>query len=103
MFTAQDVCLQPALTGECHNYTERWYYDAMEGHCKPFYYGNCGGNHNNFRSREACQQRCERGGAPEPQPQPQPAYPEPARPQRPQQPDEPQLTARGGSLLHVHG
>lgn len=91
---AQDVCLQPALTGECHNYTERWYYDAMEGHCKPFYYGNCGGNHNNFRSREACQQRCERGAAPEPPQQPQPQYPEPARPQQPQQPAEPQITAR---------
>ncbi|XP_034239314.1 papilin isoform X2 [Thrips palmi] len=88
---AQDVCMQPALTGECHNYTQRWYYDALEAQCKPFYYGNCGGNHNNFQTREACQQRCERGAAPEPPPQ---SYPEPYRPPQPQQPAEPQLTAR---------
>lgn len=85
---AQDVCLQPALTGECHNYTERWYYDALEGHCKQFYYGNCGGNHNNFRSREECQQRCERGGAPPP----------PAQPQRPPMPEQPQPQPAGPEL-----
>ncbi|XP_063221793.1 papilin isoform X2 [Bacillus rossius redtenbacheri] len=57
----QDTCLLPAMVGECYNYTERWYYDSFEVWCRTFYYGGCGGNHNNFPSMEACQQRCEPG------------------------------------------
>nr|CAD7588891.1 unnamed protein product [Timema genevievae] len=63
----QDTCTLPAMVGECHNYTERWYYDSFEVRCRPFYYGGCGGNHNNFPNMQDCQQRCEAGyNTPEP-------------------------------------
>ncbi|KAF7386509.1 hypothetical protein HZH68_013641 [Vespula germanica] len=55
----QDVCLLPALLGECHNYTQRWYYDSYEQQCRQFYYGGCGGNQNNFVSQDDCKNRCE--------------------------------------------
>ncbi|XP_035723305.1 papilin-like isoform X5 [Vespa mandarinia] len=55
----QDVCLLPALLGECHNYTQRWYFDSYEQQCRQFYYGGCGGNQNNFVSQDDCKNRCE--------------------------------------------
>ncbi|XP_077270107.1 proteoglycan-like sulfated glycoprotein papilin isoform X5 [Temnothorax americanus] len=55
----QDICLLPALLGECHNYTQRWYYDSYEQHCRQFYYGGCGGNENNFVTEQDCVNRCE--------------------------------------------
>lgn len=50
----------PAITGDCHNYVTRWYYDLKGKRCNQFYYGGCGGNGNNFQSEEECMQRCER-------------------------------------------
>ncbi|XP_014217269.1 papilin isoform X2 [Copidosoma floridanum] len=55
----QDMCLLPALLGECHNYTQRWYFDSYEQRCRQFYYGGCGGNTNNFHTESECQNRCE--------------------------------------------
>lgn len=49
----------PVLAGDCHNYTEQWYYDVYEGRCRPFYYGGCGGNQNRFNSEVECQRRCD--------------------------------------------
>ncbi|XP_058806520.1 papilin [Phymastichus coffea] len=54
----QDTCLLPALLGACHNYTQRWYFDSMEQRCRQFYYGGCGGNHNNFQTEQECEGRC---------------------------------------------
>ncbi|XP_050439361.1 papilin isoform X2 [Adelges cooleyi] len=53
-----DTCKLPALVGECHNYTSRWYFDALEERCRQFYYGGCGGNENNFVSEYACERQC---------------------------------------------
>lgn len=55
----QDTCSLPVVQGDCHNYTERWYYDVYEGRCKPFYYGGCGGNQNKFNSEIECQRHCD--------------------------------------------
>ncbi|XP_054258197.1 papilin isoform X2 [Macrosteles quadrilineatus] len=66
----QHTCILPALVGDCHNYTARWYYDSLEAQCRQFYYGGCGGNHNNFQTQEECQQTCDRGYVPPPPPPP---------------------------------
>ncbi|RLU15132.1 hypothetical protein DMN91_013019 [Ooceraea biroi] len=55
----QDICLLPALMGDCHNYTQRWYYDSYEQQCRKFYYGGCGANENNFLTQQDCVNRCE--------------------------------------------
>ncbi|XP_032682374.1 papilin-like [Odontomachus brunneus] len=54
----QDICLLPALLGDCRNYTKRWYYDSYEQHCRQFYYSGCGGNENNFEIEHDCINRC---------------------------------------------
>ncbi|XP_044011690.1 papilin isoform X3 [Aphidius gifuensis] len=64
----QDTCLLPALLGECHNYTQRWYYDSYEQRCRQFYYGGCNGNGNNFVNEEDCLQRCSSPSVPAPRP-----------------------------------
>lgn len=72
----QDLCVLPAVVGECYNYTERWYYDSQASRCKPFYYGGCGGNNNNFESQAACQRRCESHRPPPQVDRPAPVQPE---------------------------
>jgi len=55
----QDICLLPALMGDCQNYVQRWYYDSYESQCRQYYYGGCGGNENNFLTEQDCVNRCE--------------------------------------------
>ncbi|XP_026315037.1 papilin isoform X10 [Hyposmocoma kahamanoa] len=54
----QDVCSLPALTGDCADYRERWYYDTSIKRCRQFYFGGCGGNGNNFATEPECENRC---------------------------------------------
>ncbi|CAG0888031.1 unnamed protein product [Darwinula stevensoni] len=56
---AQDTCSLPAAVGECKDYQERWYYDIFSSRCQSFAYGGCGGNGNNFPSRDDCEKQCE--------------------------------------------
>ena len=37
----------------------RFYFEEETGMCKPFYYGGCGGNKNNFRTMAECYKACE--------------------------------------------
>ncbi|XP_060846635.1 papilin isoform X4 [Rhopalosiphum padi] len=53
-----DTCKLPALVGECHDYVNRWYFNSLDGRCKQFYYGGCGGNENNFESQYSCENKC---------------------------------------------
>jgi len=72
MNAEQDICLLPALMGDCHNYTQRWYYDSYEQQCRQFYYGGCGENENNFLTQQDCVNRCETAvTTPPPQRQPE--------------------------------
>uniref|UniRef100_A0A0K8TRK3 Putative kunitz peptide n=1 Tax=Tabanus bromius TaxID=304241 RepID=A0A0K8TRK3_TABBR len=51
-------CYQPRFEGMCDALFERYFYDAEAAECKFFYYGGCGGNENNFPSKDACEIRC---------------------------------------------
>lgn len=51
-------CVLPRESGECKNYTIKWYYDSEYGACSRFWYGGCGGNGNRFRDRAECDSVC---------------------------------------------
>lgn len=57
------ACTAPAATGECEAAMPRWFHDATTGVCRPFTYGGCGGNTNNYKSLAECQAACH-GGVP---------------------------------------
>ncbi|KFD55347.1 hypothetical protein M514_03687 [Trichuris suis] len=52
------ICSQPVDSGPCRASIQRWYFSVESGKCEPFTYGGCGGNSNNFESREDCRERC---------------------------------------------
>lgn len=53
-----DVCTLPASVGPCRGYAERWFYDATKAVCEPFGFTGCGGNANNFPTKEECHRKC---------------------------------------------
>ena len=46
-------------SGPCDRFETRWYRDPTSNTCETFRYGGCGGNANNFVSRDACLERCD--------------------------------------------
>ncbi|TRZ03503.1 hypothetical protein DNTS_007030 [Danionella cerebrum] len=52
------VCWAPARSGPCNAQLPRWYFVAEKGRCAPFTFGGCGGNRNNFDSKEYCMAVC---------------------------------------------
>lgn len=53
-----DECALPRASGTCKERLPRWYFDASENRCSPFYYTGCQGNGNNFDTREVCEAAC---------------------------------------------
>ncbi|KAI2656123.1 Actinia tenebrosa protease inhibitor [Labeo rohita] len=53
-----DHCRLPSEVGNCRAAFPRFYYDVTNRTCKPFIYGGCGGNANNFNSQEECEASC---------------------------------------------
>ncbi|XP_061612910.1 WAP, Kazal, immunoglobulin, Kunitz and NTR domain-containing protein 2 [Phyllopteryx taeniolatus] len=51
-------CHLPGLQGPCKAYEPRWAYSGSLRQCQSFVYGGCGGNDNNFESKEACEEMC---------------------------------------------
>ncbi|XP_055695924.1 papilin isoform X3 [Lutzomyia longipalpis] len=55
-------CEQPVDNGPCNGEYERWYFDAEADICRPFIYGGCKGNKNNYASEHACHYHCKKPG-----------------------------------------
>ena len=58
--SSPDLCYLPPEVGPCFANMPRFYYDPARRQCRPFTYGGCSGNANNFATLSACNQRCER-------------------------------------------
>ncbi|XP_037576185.1 kunitz-type serine protease inhibitor 6 isoform X1 [Dermacentor silvarum] len=53
-----DVCGRPPFPGPCLAYFPRFYYEPKTNSCRPFIYGGCKSNGNNFETRRACTDFC---------------------------------------------
>ncbi|XP_067681506.1 thrombin inhibitor hemalin-like [Haliotis asinina] len=53
-----DQCKQRPDPGHCFASILRFFYDQFRGTCRPFIYGGCGGNYNNFLTKQQCQFQC---------------------------------------------
>lgn len=56
------VCEQPVEEGPCNGNFERWHFDEEAKECRPFRYGGCKANKNNFDSEAACKYGCQKPG-----------------------------------------
>lgn len=56
----QTICRLPnyRITGSCKLKILRFYYDSVTASCNSFLYEGCGGNRNNFKTKEACECTC---------------------------------------------
>ena len=52
------ICRLAKQPGPCKANMHRFYYDAASKQCKKFSFGGCGGNGNNFETKEQCDARC---------------------------------------------
>ena len=52
------ACMMPRAIGPCRAAHPRFFYDNVTQTCKPFIYGGCHGNKNNFLSLDMCQITC---------------------------------------------
>ncbi len=52
------LCELPSDTGLCRALIYRWFHDSTDGQCKQFIWGGCGGNGNNFASKDKCSNYC---------------------------------------------
>jgi hypothetical protein len=53
-----DPCLQDKAVGRCKASFARFYFDKGTKSCKPFNYGGCMGNDNNFADQSSCEEVC---------------------------------------------
>lgn len=52
------ICELPMKVGPCRASKSRWYFNGETQSCEKFWYSGCGGNANNFATKEQCQNRC---------------------------------------------
>lgn len=55
---SNEVCNQPPETGQCTGYFRKYFYNPTSRDCERFVYGGCGGNDNNFDTKQACMKFC---------------------------------------------
>ncbi|XP_053503467.1 kunitz-type protease inhibitor 2 [Ictalurus furcatus] len=56
--SSTDYCRYEKEVGRCRAYLPRFYYNVTAETCEIFVYGGCGGNANNFKTKEECQSAC---------------------------------------------
>lgn len=54
----RSICELPKVAGPCRAAILRYFYNKNTGECEEFYYGGCGGNCNNFQTKEECENKC---------------------------------------------
>lgn len=52
------VCKLAVDIGRCKAKILKYFFKSTSGKCDQFYYGGCGGNENNFETKEECEQSC---------------------------------------------
>ncbi|MCL4138854.1 UNVERIFIED_CONTAM: hypothetical protein GTU68_048576, partial [Idotea baltica] len=52
------ICRQGRRRGHCRALYHKWAYSPKERRCVQFVYGGCGGNENNFETKEECELVC---------------------------------------------
>ncbi|XP_051918205.1 BPTI/Kunitz domain-containing protein [Hippocampus zosterae] len=55
---AREACLLKKLGGGCNGNFLRFYYDAVHGRCKKFFWTGCHGNGNRFFDADSCNATC---------------------------------------------
>ena len=53
-----NTCSLSRDSGPCEASINRWYFCYHDNICKQFQYGGCGGNDNNFLSKDDCEGMC---------------------------------------------
>ncbi|XP_014669308.1 PREDICTED: papilin-like isoform X4 [Priapulus caudatus] len=53
-----EACQMPQDPGPCNDMKMLWYFSTETKQCKPFYYGGCKGNKNNFATYRECYAFC---------------------------------------------
>ncbi|KAK1172900.1 tissue factor pathway inhibitor 2-like [Acipenser oxyrinchus oxyrinchus] len=55
------VCIDPMDQGPCSASIPRYYYNPITKSCVEFIYTGCGGNTNNFSTKQSCKSMCMKG------------------------------------------
>uniref|UniRef100_A0AC34QJB7 BPTI/Kunitz inhibitor domain-containing protein n=1 Tax=Panagrolaimus sp. JU765 TaxID=591449 RepID=A0AC34QJB7_9BILA len=56
--STKEDCKLEVDYGRCKAYIPRFYFDSESKTCKSFGFGGCGGNGNNFNTKEECEKLC---------------------------------------------
>uniref|UniRef100_UPI00398F387B carboxypeptidase inhibitor SmCI-like n=1 Tax=Pristiophorus japonicus TaxID=55135 RepID=UPI00398F387B len=54
-------CMAPADKGDCNASINKYFYNHYIDNCETFIYSGCGGNQNNFDSKQMCRRSCRKG------------------------------------------
>lgn len=60
-FLSVELCFLEPKPGNCRDSQTRWYFDSDKNDCSILFFTGCGGNNNNFMSREDCLDTCSKG------------------------------------------
>lgn len=55
---APNICYMPVSPGSCHGIIKRYYYNEYTKDCSEFEFTGCGGNNNNFFTKNECANMC---------------------------------------------